>query len=233
MVKAQQIPTAAISQGSQPSLPPINLGSPSSSGSKPKSKTSQLTQSKSKAKSKAPAAPAQPKDHSRPKSQIKAKAKSILPPAQPTTKSKVKPKLSRDELLQLARQITDQAEAQSASSSAHSEEGSDSAHSSEESTNQYSGPEFQDAQDLIMESFGFGQKWRSWIKSCVTTARISMLVNGSPTTEFKSEKGLIPSPIFLFNLVVEGLNMLTMRATKLGFLKGVEIGKDLVKVSHL
>ena len=105
MVKAQQIPTAASSQGSQPSLPPINLGSPSSSGSKPKTVQS---------------------SHS---------------------KSKIKPKLSRDELLQLARQITDQVEAQSVSSSDHSEEGSVSAHSSEESTNHYLGPEIQDAQD--------------------------------------------------------------------------------------
>lgn len=143
MVKAQQIPTAAISQGSQPSLPPINLGSPSSSGSKPKSKLVQSTHSKSKAKSKVSPAPAQPKDQSKSKS----KSKAISPPAQPKAKSKVKPKLSRDELLQLARQITDQAEAQSASSSDQSEEGSVSIHSSEESTNQYSGPEFQDAQD--------------------------------------------------------------------------------------
>ncbi|XP_028080609.1 serine/arginine-rich splicing factor 6-like [Camellia sinensis] len=148
MVKAQQIPTAAISQGSQPSLPPINLGSPSSSGSKPKSKPVQSAHSKSKAKSKASPAPAQPKNQS--KSKSKTKAKPISPPAQPKAKSKVKPKLSRDELLQLARQITDQAEAQSASSSDRSdqsEEGSVSSHSSEESTNQYSGPEFQDAQD--------------------------------------------------------------------------------------
>ncbi|GMP83337.1 hypothetical protein CsSME_00037288 [Camellia sinensis var. sinensis] len=150
MVKAQQIPTAAISHRSQPSLPPINLGSPSSSGSKPKSKTVQSTHSKSKAKTKASTAPAQPKDQSKSKSKSKATAKPISPPAQPKAKSKVKPKLSRDELLQLARQITDQAEAQSASSSDRSdqsEEGSVSLHSSEESTNQYSGPEFQDAQD--------------------------------------------------------------------------------------
>lgn len=84
MIKAPQNPTAAISQGSQPSLPPINLGSPSSSGSKAKSSKSklvQLTKSKSKAKSKAHAVPAQPMDHSWPKSKYKAKAKPISPPA--------------------------------------------------------------------------------------------------------------------------------------------------------
>ncbi|XP_028100604.1 uncharacterized protein LOC114299969 isoform X3 [Camellia sinensis] len=42
IAKAQQNPTAAINQGSQPNLPPINLGSPSSSGSKPISSKSKI-----------------------------------------------------------------------------------------------------------------------------------------------------------------------------------------------
>lgn len=42
----------------------------------------------------------------------------------------------------------------------------------------------------LMESFHFGLKWRNWIKSCVTKARISVLVNGSPTDEFVPERGL-------------------------------------------
>lgn len=61
-VKAQQTPTAAITQGSQ--LPPINLGSPSSSGFKPKSKV-KSAQTSAKSKSKAVAAqPAQSKPKS-------------------------------------------------------------------------------------------------------------------------------------------------------------------------
>lgn len=88
----------------------------------------------------------------------------------------------------------------------------------------------------MMESFEFGHKWRSWIQSCVTNARISVLVNGSPTNEFIAERGLRqgdPLSPFLFNLVVEGLNILILRARELGLFNGAVVGNDLIKVSHL
>ncbi|GKV38651.1 hypothetical protein SLEP1_g46541 [Rubroshorea leprosula] len=44
--------------------------------------------------------------------------------------------------------------------------------------------------DEMMRRLGFGEKWRLWIKECLQTASISVLVNGSPTEEFKMEKGL-------------------------------------------
>ncbi|GKD96227.1 hypothetical protein Tco_1380124, partial [Tanacetum coccineum] len=37
---------------------------------------------------------------------------------------------------------------------------------------------------------GFGEKWCKWIEACQTSASISVLVNGSPTDEFKMERGL-------------------------------------------
>ncbi|XP_028118943.1 uncharacterized protein LOC114316485 [Camellia sinensis] len=36
----------------------------------------------------------------------------------------------------------------------------------------------------MFSKFGFGAKWINWMKECVTTARVSVLVNGSPTEEF-------------------------------------------------
>lgn len=42
----------------------------------------------------------------------------------------------------------------------------------------------------MMIKFNFSPKWRGWIMECVTTASASVLVNGSPTAEFKLERGL-------------------------------------------
>lgn len=140
IVKAQQNPTAAISRGS-PSLPPVNLGSLLSSGSKPKSK---VKSAKCTDKSKSKAVVVHPAQ-SKPKSKSKVKAKPISPFDQPKVKSKIKSKSSRDELFQLVRKLVDQTEAQSTSSSESSEEGSERSHSSEGSTTQlnlYGRPEF-------------------------------------------------------------------------------------------
>ncbi|PWA49816.1 LINE-1 reverse transcriptase isogeny [Artemisia annua] len=35
---------------------------------------------------------------------------------------------------------------------------------------------------------GFGDRWCNWIEACL--ARISFLVNGSPTDEFSMERGI-------------------------------------------
>lgn len=42
----------------------------------------------------------------------------------------------------------------------------------------------------MLRKFGCGRRWISWIKACITTASLSVLINGSPTTEFSMEKGL-------------------------------------------
>ncbi|XP_028090980.1 uncharacterized protein LOC114291133 [Camellia sinensis] len=42
----------------------------------------------------------------------------------------------------------------------------------------------------MLANFEFGTNWISWMKECVSTARLSVLVNGSLTMEFKPQKGL-------------------------------------------
>ena len=70
------------------------------------------------------------------------------------------------------------------------------------------------------------------MKTCVSTARISILVNGSPTEEFSPQWGLRqddPLSPFLFNIVAEGLNILLVRALNLGSLKGVSLICHLIR----
>jgi hypothetical protein len=59
----------------------------------------------------------------------------------------------------------------------------------------------------MLVRFGFGVKWRSWIRACVFRGNLSVLVNGSPTEEINIQRGLKqgdPLAPFLFLLVVEG-----------------------------
>lgn len=66
---------------------------------------------------------------------------------------------------------------------------------------------------------GFGQKWRSGILSCLSSARVSVLIKSSPTKEFSMERGLRqgdPLSSFLFLLVAGALLVLTLEACEKG-----------------
>ncbi|XP_028094398.1 uncharacterized protein LOC114294466 [Camellia sinensis] len=74
------------------------------------------------------------------------------------------------------------------------------------------------------------------MKECVTTSRVLVLVNGSPSEEFSPQRGLRqgdPLSPFLFNLVVEGLHMLLSRACELNLIKGVKVGCEGVVLTLL
>ncbi|GJR32994.1 putative RNA-directed DNA polymerase, eukaryota, reverse transcriptase zinc-binding domain protein [Tanacetum coccineum] len=90
--------------------------------------------------------------------------------------------------------------------------------------------------ESIMLQMGFGAKWRTWMHSCLNSAYASILINGSPTNEFKMEKGLRqgdPLSPFLFILAVEALNVVFIEARNNSIFLGAEVGKDKVLISHL
>ncbi|GJY65325.1 RNA-directed DNA polymerase, eukaryota [Tanacetum coccineum] len=89
--------------------------------------------------------------------------------------------------------------------------------------------------DDLLDKFSFGTKWRGWIKGCLNSARGSILVNGSSTSEFKFYKGLKQSdPLspFLFILVMESLHFSFNHILNAGLFKGIRIDNSLT-LSHL
>lgn len=90
--------------------------------------------------------------------------------------------------------------------------------------------------EWILEQMKFPLLWRKWIMTCVSNASASILVNGSPSTPFKLQRGLRqgdPLSPFLFVLIVEALNQLIKKVTSLHLWNGVGIPQSDVKVTHL
>nr|GFB76645.1 RNA-directed DNA polymerase, eukaryota, reverse transcriptase zinc-binding domain protein [Tanacetum cinerariifolium] len=78
------------------------------------------------------------------------------------------------------------------------------------------------------EAFGFGNIWCKWIRGTFSSAKASVLVNGSPTIEFPFHYGLKqgdPLSFYLFILIMESLNMSFTRAIDEGVFKGVMVGE--------
>nr|GEX40370.1 RNA-directed DNA polymerase, eukaryota [Tanacetum cinerariifolium] len=89
--------------------------------------------------------------------------------------------------------------------------------------------------DDVLDKFGFGAKWRTWIQSCLRSSRGSILINGSPTEEFQFFRGLKqgdPLSPFLFILVMESLHISFQRVVNAGLFKGINVSST-VNLSHL
>ncbi|GJX30997.1 RNA-directed DNA polymerase, eukaryota [Tanacetum coccineum] len=89
--------------------------------------------------------------------------------------------------------------------------------------------------DDVLDSFGFGSKWRSWISSSLLSGMVSIFINGSPTSEFQLHRDLKqgdPLAPYLFILVMESFHISITRATEAGLSKGIKIDSSLM-ISHL
>lgn len=88
----------------------------------------------------------------------------------------------------------------------------------------------------ILHLFGFGAKLIQLIRECITTAKFSILLNGSPHGYFKSERGLRqgdPLSPALFTILSYILSRLLADSVQSGKLSGVKISRNSPRISHL
>nr|GFB87173.1 RNA-directed DNA polymerase, eukaryota [Tanacetum cinerariifolium] len=89
--------------------------------------------------------------------------------------------------------------------------------------------------DDVLNSFGYGSKWRDWIWGSLSSGKASILVNGSPAKEFPLLCGLRqgdPLAPFLFLLVMESFYLAFSRAVDDGLFTGIQINSNGL-ISHL
>ena len=92
---------------------------------------------------------------------------------------------------------------------------------------------------LLLQQCGFSDKWRRWIRCCISSIKFSILINGRPSDFFGSFRGLRqgdPLFPFLFDIVMEALSRMLVAATVAGQFLGFTVGNasgSLMTVSHL
>nr|GEV13440.1 hypothetical protein [Tanacetum cinerariifolium] len=80
--------------------------------------------------------------------------------------------------------------------------------------------------DHIMEQKGFSVRWRKWIHGCLDSTYASVLINGSPTKEFKINlvlRQVDPLSPFLCILAAEALHVSLQEAKMKNVFEGVKI----------
>lgn len=88
----------------------------------------------------------------------------------------------------------------------------------------------------VLQAFGFGQEWISWVMSCITSPSFVVLINGEPSDLFGVTRGLRqgdPLSPYLFILMAEGLGRLIKSQVSQGGIQGWKWGHGITPSSHL
>jgi hypothetical protein len=88
---------------------------------------------------------------------------------------------------------------------------------------------------LVLLQVGLSLEATDWILGCVTSANFVVLINGRPTSFFKSKRGLrqgCPLSPLLFLLVVEGLSRAIQEQVRENNIEGIPVARGL-NITHL
>jgi hypothetical protein len=84
--------------------------------------------------------------------------------------------------------------------------------------------------EQMMIKMGFAEGWLKWIRACIFYSSMSILINGSPTDDFKVGRGLRqgdPLSPFLFLIIAEGLTWMMRKSVDIGKFKGYKVNANI------
>jgi hypothetical protein len=88
----------------------------------------------------------------------------------------------------------------------------------------------------VLRKLGFSARWVTWVSQCVQTISYSVLLNGSPTGNFKPHRGLRqgdPLSPYLFLLCANILSCALLKKETLKNPKGIKIGRSTQPLTHM
>lgn len=90
--------------------------------------------------------------------------------------------------------------------------------------------------DGVLQRMGFGESWRKWTMSCMTSVRYSIRLNGNLLDPFTPTRGLRqgdPLSPYLFLFITDGLSHILEKKSLEGSIQPIKVCRGAPGISHL